>query len=123
MEFAIDVTCVRVFTGSAVWDDPDTNRVVRQFPRNRRHRPTIGILDLGEVRPAANVLRNVIVTIGEDNRAGRYGNFSFVVSSQDEGTRNVVSDIASAQGLAIYVSSSPVHLEHAEPVGDLTVKD
>ncbi|HEX8817018.1 MAG TPA: hypothetical protein VF753_16095 [Terriglobales bacterium] len=68
-------------------------------------------------------MRDAIVTIGEDIRAGRYGNFSFVVSSEDTPTREVVSDIASAQGLPIFVSTSPTHLEKAEAVGDLTAKD
>jgi DNA-binding MarR family transcriptional regulator len=65
----------------------------------------------------------VIVTTGEDVRAGRYGNFTFVVSSEDEATRSVVKDIASAQHLAIFVSSSPKRLEEAEAAGDLTVTE
>jgi hypothetical protein len=32
-------------------------------------------------------------------------------------------DIASAQGLAIFVTSSPMHLEKAEAVGSLTFKE
>ena len=83
----------------------------------------IGILHLGAVRPTPGVLRDVIVTIGEDVRAGRYGDFSFVVSSEDGATRSVVSDIASAQDLAIFVTSSPTHLDKAEAVGSLTAKE
>jgi hypothetical protein len=83
----------------------------------------IGILDLAKLRPTPVVIRDVIVSIGEDVRAGRYGNFTFVVSSEDDATRSVLTDIASAQNLAMFVSSSPAHLEQAEPVGDLTVSD
>ena len=54
---------------------------------------------------------------------GRYGNFTFVVSSEDAATRSIVSDIASAKDVAIFISSSPTHLDQAHPAGDLTVKD
>jgi len=123
-----EVRFVNAGTGSAVWDDPDTtgswNRVIqRVMPQDRRHGPMIGILDLAKLRPTPVVIRDVIVSIGEDVRAGRYGNFTFVVSSEDDATRSVLTDIASAQNLAMFVSSSPAHLEQAEPVGDLTVND
>lgn len=123
-----EVRFVNAGTGSAVWDDPDTtgswNRVIqRVMPHDRRHGPMIGILDLAKLRPTPVVIRDVIVSIGEDVRAGRYGNFTFVVSSEDDATRSVLSDIASAQNLAMFVSASPAHLEQAQPVGDLTVKD
>jgi DNA-binding MarR family transcriptional regulator len=111
-------------TGLAVWDDPHANQMIQRFmPPDRQHGPMIGVLHLGAVHPTPGVLQEVIVTMGEDIRAGRYGNFTFVVSSEDEATRSVVSDIASAQDLAIFVSSSAMHLEEAEPVGDLTAKD
>lgn len=38
-------------------------------------------------------------------------------------TRGVVLDIASAQGLPVFVASSPTELERTEPAGPLTVKD
>jgi hypothetical protein len=127
-QITFEVKFVNAGTGSAVWDDPNAsgswNRVIeRVMPRDRRHGPMIGILDLAKLRPTPVVLRDVIVAIGEDVRAGRYGNFTFVVSSEDDATRSVVSDIAFAKDVAIFVSSSPNHLEQAEPVGDLTVKD
>jgi hypothetical protein len=123
-EIRFDIKFVPAGTGPAVWDDPNAGRLVTRFmPQDRRHGPMIGILHLGQLRPTPIVLRDVIVGIGEDVRAGRYGNFTFIVSSEDEATRNVVSDIATAQDLAIFVSSSPTHFDKAEPVGDLTVKD
>jgi hypothetical protein len=128
-QIAFEVKFVNAGTGSAVWDDPDAtgswNRVIeRIMPRDRRHGPMIGILDLAKLRPTPVVLQDVIMTIGEDVRAGRYGNFTFIVSSADDATRSIVSDIATAKkDVAIFVSSSPSHLEHAEPAGDLTVKD
>jgi len=57
------------------------------------------------------------------SRAGRYGEFTFVVSSEDEPTRSTIRDVANAQGVAMFVSSSSVVLEDAEPVGGLTAKD
>jgi hypothetical protein len=83
----------------------------------------IGILLLGRVRPTPVVLQNMLVGIGEDARAGRYGSFSFIVSTQDEATKNVVTDIATSRDLAIFVSSSATELDQAEPVGTLTAKD
>jgi hypothetical protein len=128
-QIAFEVKFVNAGTGSAVWDDPDAsgswNRVIeRIMPRDRRHGPMIGILDLAKLRPTPVVLQDVIMTIGEDVRAGRYGNFTFIVSSADDATRSIVCDIATAKkDVAIFVSSSPSHLEQAEPAGDLTVKD
>ena len=107
-----------------MWGDPNANQLVQRFmPQGRHHGPMVGILHLGAVRPTPAVLREVIVGIGEDVRAGRYGDFTFVVSTQDDATRSVVRDIASAQDLAIFVSASPTVLKMAEPVGVLTAKD
>jgi hypothetical protein len=127
-QITFDVKFVNAGTGSAVWDDPNAtgswNRVIeRIMPRDRRHGPMIGILNLSKLRPTPIILRDVIVGIGEDVRAGRYGNFTFVVSSEDDATRNVISDIAASKDVAIFVSSSPSHLEDAEPAGNLTIKD
>jgi hypothetical protein len=123
-EIHFDVKFVPAGTGSVVWDHPNADQMIQRFmPPDRQHGPMIGILHLGAVRPTPGVLRDVIITIGEDVRAGRYGDFSFVVSSEDGPTRGVVSDIASAQDLAIFVSSSSTQLEKAEAVGTLTAKD
>jgi hypothetical protein len=119
-----DVKVIPAGTGSAVWDDPHAENIIQRFmPPDRKHGPMIGILHLGALRPTPGVLRDVVVCIGEDNRAGRYGNFTFVVSAEDADTRSIVGDIAAAQDLAIFVSSSSTDLQHAEPVGALTAKD
>lgn len=111
-------------TGSAVWDDPHPHRIVERFmPQDRSAPPTVGIVHLGAARPTPNVLRDVVVTVGEDVKAGRYGQFTFVVSSEDEATRSVIRDVATAQDVAMFVSSSSMTLEGAEPVGALTAKD
>lgn len=118
-----EIRVVPAGTGSAVWDNPHVEHLIHKFmPPDRKHGPMIGILDLGALRPTPDVLQ-VVVTIGEDVRAGRYGDFTFVVSSEDRATQAVVNDIAKAQNLALFVSSSPTHLEQAEPSGELTVKD
>lgn len=123
-----EVKYVNAGTGSAVWDDPtgagSWKRVIdRIMPPDRRHGPMIGILDLSKLRPTPVVLRDVIVGIGEDVQAGRYGDFTFVVSSEDDATRTVVADLATANQVAMFVTPSPARLEMAEPVGDLTAKD
>ena len=123
-EFQFDVKFVPAGTGSVVWDDPHAEQVVYRFmPQNRRHGPMLGVLHIGAARPTPHVLRKVVVNVGEDIKAGRYGDFSFFVCSQDEDTRSVIGDIAASQNVAIFLSSSPTDLEHAEPVGGLTIKD
>lgn len=127
-QITFEVRFVNAGTGSAVWDDPNatgswTRVIERIMPRDRRHGPMIGILDLARLRPTPVVLQDVIVCIAEDVRAGRYGNFTFVVSSEDDATRNIISDLASAKDIAIFVGSSPMRLEEAEPAGNLTLKD
>jgi len=119
-----DMRFVPAGTGQDVWDNPHATQMVDRFmPRGRQHGPMIGILHLGELHPTPNVLKEVIVTVGEDVRAGRYGDFTFVVSSGDDSTRGVVMDIASAQGLAVFVCSSPDSLDRAEPAGDITANE
>ncbi len=119
-----DVKFIPAGTGSAVWDDPHAAQVVNRFmPQNRRHGPMLGILHLGAVHPTPRVLRDVVVTIGEDIKAGRYGDFSFFICSEDEDTRSVIGDIAASQNVAMFVSGSSNDFRHAEPVGGLTGKD
>jgi hypothetical protein len=118
------VKFVPMGTGSAVWDNPHAGQMIERFmPQDRSGGPTIGILHLGAVRPTPGVLRDVVVTVGEDVKAGRYGAFTFIVSSDDEATRCVIRDIATAQDVAMFVTSSSVALDQAEPVGGLTTKD
>jgi hypothetical protein len=111
-------------TGSAVWDNPHADQTIRRFmPPGRHHGPMIGILHLGAVRPTPGVLRDVVVGIGEDVRSGRYGSFTFFITCEDEATRSVIRDIAQASDVPVFVSSSPSHLDAAEPGGQLTARD
>ena len=64
-----------------------------------------------------------MLTVGEDVKAGRYGSFTFFVSSEDEDTRSVIGDIAASNNIAMFVSSSSTDFGQAEPVGFLTAKD
>ena len=119
-----DVKFVPAGTGSAVWDDPYADQVVRRFmPQDRQHGPMLGVLHMGGARPTPGVLRDLVVTVGEDVRDGRYGSFSLFICSEDEDTRSVIGDIAAARSVAVFVCSSASDLEHAEPVGLLTAKD
>ena len=65
----------------------------------------------------------MVVTLGEDVRAGRYGDFSLFICSEDEDTRNVIGDIASARNIAMFVCAASSELADAEPVGVLTAND
>ena len=123
-EIQFDVRFVPVGTGSVVWDDPYADQVIQRFmPQDRRHGPMLGVLHMGAVRPTPGVLRNMVVTVGGDVKAGRYGNFSLFICSEDEDTRSVIGDIAASQNVALFVCSSPSELEHAKPAGLLTAKD
>lgn len=111
-------------TGPSVWDDPQPTRLIQRFmPADRSQGLNVGIVHLGAARPTAGVLREVVVTVGEDVKAGRYGACSLVITSEDPATRSVIGDIAARQCVAVFVSSSSVTLQDAEPVGDLTAKD
>ena len=119
-----DVKIVPAGTGSVVWDDPYAEQLVHRFmPPDRRHGPMLGVLHMGALRPTPRVLRNVVVNVGEDVKAGRYGDFTLFISSEDEDTRSVIGDIAASNNVAMFVCSSSVDREDAEPVGVLTAKD
>ena len=119
-----DVKFVPAVTGPVVWDDPYAGQVVQRFmPPDRQHGPMLGVLHLGAARPTARVLRDMVVTIGEDVKAGRYGDFTLFICSEDEDTRFVIGDIATSSNVAMFVCSSSMEFDHAEPVGVLTVKD
>ena len=119
-----DVKFVPAGTGAGVWDDPYADQLVQKFmPPNRRHGPMLGVLQFGAVRPTPVVLRNMVVTVGEDVKAGRYGDFSLFICSEDEDTRNVIADIATAQNIAMFVCASSSELADAEPAGVLTAND
>ena len=119
-----DVKFVPAGTGAVVWDDPYADQVIHRFmPPDRRHGPMLGVLHIGAARPTPGVLRNMVVSVGEDVKAGRYGDFTLFICSEDEDTRSVVGDIAASNNVAMFVCSSPIDLEHAEPVGVLTAKD
>lgn len=123
-DIKFEVRIVPAGTGSAVWDDPKPSHVVDNFmPATRQHGPMLGVLSLGFARPTPGVLQDVVVRIAEDVRAGRYGEFSFVVTSQDGATRNIISHIASSQELAIFITPTLGELESADPAGALTTKD
>ena len=119
-----DVKFVPAVTGPVVWDDPHAGQVVQRFmPPDRQHGPMLGVLHMGAARPTPRVLRDMVVTIGEDVKAGRYGDFTLFICSEDEDTRFVIGDIATSSNVAMFVCSSSMELDHAEPVGVLTIKD
>jgi len=83
----------------------------------------LGVLHIGPVRPTAAVLRDVVVTVGEDIKAGRYGDFSLFICSEDEDTRSVIGSIAASNNVSMFLCSSSSDLRNAEPIGVLTAKD
>ncbi|MCY4421286.1 MAG: hypothetical protein OXC42_08615 [Gammaproteobacteria bacterium] len=123
-KISFEVKFIPAGTGSVVWDDPHAKQVVHRFmPQDRRHGPMLGVLHIGEARPTPHVLREVVVKVGEDIKAGRYGDLSFFVCSLDEDTKSVIGDIAASRNVAMFLSSSLTDLKHAEPIGGLTAKD
>ena len=119
-----DVKFVPVGTGPTVWDDPHVDQLIHRFmPHDRKHGPMLGVLHMDAARPTPGVLRNLVVTVGEDVKAGRYGNFSLFICSEDEDTRSVIGDVAASRNVALFVCSSSADLKDAEPVGVLTAKD
>jgi hypothetical protein len=120
----INVMFVPAGTGSAVWDNPHASQIIQRFmPAGHGHTPVLGIVHLGGLRPTPSVLRDVVIAVGEDARAGRYGEFTFIVSSDDDATRTVITDIANAQDVAMFVTSSSMSFKNAEPVGGITARE
>ena len=119
-----DIRFVPAGTGAGVWDHPCADQLVQRFmPPYRRHGPMLGFLQFGAVRPTPAVLRNMVMTVGEDVKAGRYGDFSLFVCSEDKDTRRVVGDMATSHNIAMFVCTSSSELADAEPVGALTARD
>ena len=119
-----DMRFVPAGTGPAVWDDPYADQFVHRFmPLGRQHPPMLGVIYMDAIRPTPAVLRNAVVSVAEDIKAGRYGSCSLFVCSQDEDTRSVIGDIAASQDVAVFLCSTYENLEYAEPVGALTIKD
>ena len=83
----------------------------------------LGVIHMGAVRPTPVVLRSMVVNVGEDVKAGRHGDFSLFISSEDEDTRSVIGDIAAAHNIALFVCSTSSELKDAQPVGVLTARD
>ncbi|MCY3883592.1 MAG: hypothetical protein OXG24_01615 [Gammaproteobacteria bacterium] len=123
-EIEFEVKVVPAGTGSLAWDNPFADKLVHRFmPHDRRHGPMIGILEFAGLRPTASVLQSAVVAVGEDAKAGRYGEFTLFVSSKDEDTRNTISDIAASRNVAVFVTSATHKLMDAIPVGAITLKD
>ena len=120
-----DVRFIPAATGSAIWDDdPYIDELIHNFlPQSRDFGPMLGILLMGAARPTPSVLRNLILTMGEDVKAGRYGNCSLFICSEDNDTRSVIGDVAAARDVPLFLCSSSSDLEDAEPVGVLTPSD
>lgn len=119
-----EIRIVSAGTGADVFDHPSADHLVQKFlPPDRRHGPMVGVVQLGGAKPTPGVLRDVVITMGEDIKAGRYGDFSLVISSEDEDTRHVIGDIAKAHDVALFVSSSTMDFSGAIPVGSFTGKD
>ncbi len=123
-EIHFDVKFVPAGTGSVVWDDPFAHQLINRFmPPDRQHGPMLGVLHIGAVRPTPGVLCDIVVTVGEDVKAGRYGDFTLFICSEDKDTRSVISDIAASKNVSMFVCSTSADLKHAEPVGILSAND
>ena len=123
-EIEFDVKFVPMGTGSVIWDHPFVDQLIHRFmPRNRHHGPMLGVLHMGAARPAPGLLQDLVVTVGEDVKAGRYGSCSLFISSEDEDTRSVIGDVAASRNVALFVCATFDDLEHAEPAGVLTASD
>jgi hypothetical protein len=119
-----EVRFVPAGTGSAVWDDPHPAGLLRKFmPPGKQHGPMVGIVHFGQARPTPAVVREVVVSLGEDVKAGKYGSFTLFVSSEDEATRSIIGDVAAAKDVALFLCSSAAEFQEAEPAGALTARD
>jgi hypothetical protein len=87
--------------------------------------PHIAVVELrGKLFSPAS-LRELVVRLGQQVRAGTYGDMKVVLVASDPATREIVGLLAQAHSLPVYLASSfdPVMVEEAAPVGDLTAAE
>lgn len=84
------------------------------------HEPTVLVLNLeGRFLPVG-ALYELIVPLGQDVKAGRYGPLSIIISTRDEATAEAVRALAARFELPIYLSGSTADLEAATPATTVT---
>ena len=81
----------------------------------------VALIDFGTVAPTTRVLREFFVPFREATNA--HANVSYVLSSSDPATREVLSWMADANDLGMYITSSPEFLRDAEPAGDISAAE
>lgn len=113
---------VRAATGQAIVSDPLLAVQLRDssFPLSTSV-PTIGVIDFGTSVPTPGVLYEWVVPLGR--RARGDAGFTLIVSSADPATRQMVSFVAAANAIPMYVTGSLEDIENAEPAGDVTVTE
>ncbi len=112
---------ISVATGGMLRDSkPLTSLRDSGMPPVPPDRPGVTVIDLGTATLTPGVLQDLVVPLGQQMRAGAYGQMNVVFSSADPVTQNFVGMIAAANDLALYVTFSPENLLGARPVGNLT---
>lgn len=97
------------------------------FPLEVRSDYTISVLDFSGmtvVNPAA--LRELVLPVARGIRGGQYGAMTLFVSApmgESPGVRDWVQDVARAQDLAVYVTSSLESISDAWPAGELSATE
>ncbi len=114
---------VRVATGQPIVSDSVGAVHLREssFPLSSEN--TIGVIDFGASIPTPGVLYEWVVPLGQRARAEGMGQFTLIVSSTDEATRQMASYVAAANSLPLYVTNSCQDIHSAEPAGDLTATE
>jgi hypothetical protein len=82
--------------------------------------PTLVVLDLTEWVPTVPELVDLVVPLARDVRSGRLGPLALVICTVDRPTREVLSALAIADDLSLFVATAPDQLADAEPLGRLT---
>lgn len=115
---------VRPATGGPWYDRPRAAAMREaDFPATAFAGPTTFVLDLRGATPTPGVLLEYLVPLAQAIRGGLYGNVKLVVCTQDSAVAQLITLVAGAYALPLFVAPAPDRLAEAEPVGELTATD
>ncbi len=94
------------------------------FPPRAMSQPTAAVIDFSGM-PTANPgrIRELVLPVAQGIRGGLYGPMVLFVSTADDGLADFVNDMAVANDVGLFWSTTSDNLEEAKPLGDLTTTE
>lgn len=82
--------------------------------------PQVLVLDLGGFALTPAGLQELLLPLAQRIRGGEYGTVRLVISTADAAVADFVRYMAQAHQLPLYLTTSPLELSEAIPIGNLT---